>query len=315
MRLLFFFFSFYGYLFSNSHIFVYHRFDDFKHPSTNTSKQELIKQFDYLKNNNYKVVALEKIITKLKNKEDIPNNWIALTIDDSYKSFYTNGLEIFKKYNYPFTIYIYVKAVDKKYKDFTSWEELKHIKKYGSIGLHSYSHAHFLNISNETLIEDTKKALEIFEKNLNFKPKTYVYPYGEYNEQIENTIKKFGFEAILNQNIGSVTKNSNIFDINRIALVGKVNIKEKLKYKSLDVKWIEPKFYPKNGILTKVKAKVDPKIKTLKLYISSYGWRDVKVKNGLVNVDLNLKLKKRRSHVILGTNIFKISNKLLIKGK
>lgn len=59
------------------------------------------------------MVPLEKIIEKLKRKETIPSNWVALTIDDAYKSFYTQGLPLFKEYNYPFTLYVYVKATQK----------------------------------------------------------------------------------------------------------------------------------------------------------------------------------------------------------
>jgi peptidoglycan/xylan/chitin deacetylase (PgdA/CDA1 family) len=315
MKFIFFFLVLWIYSFSDSHIFVYHRFGDIKHPSTNTSIKELEKQFAYLQQHNYKVVPLQKILDRLKNKQTIPDDWVALTIDDSYKSFYTNGLEVFKKYNYPFTIFVYVKAVEKRYKDFTSWKELKQIQQYGSIGLHSYSHSHLLKLSNKELIEDTTKALRLFEKNLGFRPNIYVYPYGEYTQQIENTIKSFGFESVLNQSVGSVNKHSNIFDVNRIALVGDVNIKHKLRYKTLDVQWIEPTIYPKNGILTTVKARVDKKIKSVKLYVTGYGWQDIKVNDGLMNVKLNLKLKRVRNRVIIGTDVFTISNKLLIKGK
>ena len=101
MRYLFFIIISFSYLWANAHIFVYHRFVDDRYPSANTSKEELIKQFEYFKQNNYQVVPLEKIIEKLKKNEDIPSKWLALTIDDAYKSFYEHGLEIFKQYNYP----------------------------------------------------------------------------------------------------------------------------------------------------------------------------------------------------------------------
>ena len=39
--------------------------------------------------------------------------------------------------------------------------------------------------------------------------------------------------SILNQNNGSVNINSDVYDLNRVALVGKVDLKEKLKYKTL----------------------------------------------------------------------------------
>ena len=303
----------YLYLNANGHIFVYHRFGDSKHESTNTSIKELEQQFDYLKKYNYEVVPLSKIIDRLAKKENIPNNWVAFTIDDAYKSFYQNGLEIFKKYNYPFTLFVYVEATNKKYGDFMNWEEIKESSKYGDIELHSYSHEQLIKLSDEEIYNDTKKSFDIFEKEMGFKPKGYSYPYGEYDDRVKNVIKKFDFKYIANQNNGSINENSDIFDLNRVALVGKVNLKEKLKYKTLEVEWIEPQNYPKNGILTKVKAKVNPEVKTAKLFISTYGWQDIKVKNGIIDIKLDKKLNLKRNRIAISTDYYTISNKLLIK--
>ena len=309
--LLLFIFSFY--LQANGNIFVYHRFGDERHQSTNTTLQELEKEFEYFKSNNYKVVTVSQITQKLKNNEEIPDNWIAFTIDDAYKSFYTNALEIFKKYNYPFTLFVYVESTQKKYPDFMTWEEIKETSKYGEIALHSYGHKHLTKLSNEEIFDDTKKAYDMFVEKLGFKPLGYTYPFGEYDERVKDVIKKFDFEYIANQNNGSVNSKSDIFDINRVALVGDVNLKEKLKYKTLEANWIEPKEYPKDGILKHVKVQVDPSIKNAKLFISTYGWQDIKVKNGIIDVKLNKKLNLNRNRVAISTDYYTISNKLLIK--
>ena len=301
------------YLFCDAKVFIYHRFDDPKHQSTNTTTKELKAQFEYFKTNNYDVVPLEKILNKLKNKEDIPSNWVALTIDDTYKSFYQNGLKLFKEYNYPFTLFVYVEATENKYGDFMTWDELKEVKKYGEVELHSYSHPSLIKLSNEDIAKDTQKAINIFEKNMGYKAKIYSYPFGEYDDRVKNEILKFGFDSILNQNNGSVNSKSDIFDINRIALVENVNIKEKIKYKTLDVEWIEPKDYPKDGILKTVRAKVDPSIEKAKVFVSTYGWQDVKVNNGIIEIQLNKKLNLARNRVAISTDYYTISNKLLIK--
>ena len=303
----------YLYLNANAHIFVYHRFGDSKHESTNTSLQELEKEFEYFKANNYKVVTVSKIVEKLKNKEQIPNNWVAFTIDDAYKSFYQNSLELFKKYNYPFTLFVYVEATQKKYPDFMTWDEIKESSKYGEIELHSYSHKKLVKLTNEEIIKDTNLALEIFEKNLGFKPKAYSYPYGEYDERVKNEIKNFGFEYIMNQNNGSVNEKSDLFDLNRIALVGKINLEEKIKYKTLEANWIEPQVYPKDGILKHIKVEVNKDIKNAKLFISTYGWQDIKVKNGIIDIKLDKKLNLNRNRIAISTDYYTISNKLLIK--
>lgn len=301
------------YLFADAHIFTYHRFGDDRYPSTNTSISELRKEFEYFKNNNFKVVKTSQIIEKLKNKEEIPSNWVAFHIDDNYKSFYENGLALFKEYNYPFSLFVYVKATQDKYSDFMSWEQIKESSKYGEIALHSYSHDHLTHLSNEEIRKDTKKALELFESNLGFKPKGYVYPYGEYDLRVKNIIKEFNFDYIGNQNNGSISKNSDIYDLNRVALVGKINVKKKLKYKTLEANWITPKEYPKDAILKSVKVEVNPDIKNAKLYISTYGWQDIKVKNGIIDLKINKKLNLNRNRVAISTDYYTISNKLLIK--
>ena len=301
------------YLIADANIFVYHRFGDSKHQSTNTTLHELEKEFKYFKDNGYTVVPMLKIVEKLHKKETIPKKWVAFNIDDSYKSFYKNGLPLFKKYNYPFTLFIYVEATEKKYGDFMTWEQIKEASKYGEIALHSYSHKHLTHMSNQEILDDTKKSYDIFVNKLGFEPLGYVYPYGEYDDRVKKVMKQFDFKYIANQSVGNVSLKSDVYDINRIALVGKVNLKQKLKYKTLEATWVEPKNYPKNGVLKRVRVKINPEIKKALLYISGYGWKDIKVKNGIIDIKLNKKLKLARNRVAISTDYYKISSKLLIK--
>jgi len=316
MKFLFLFVLTVSYLFANAHIFVYHRFADDRYKSANTTIKELTKQFEYFKQNNYTVVPLSKIITKLEKKEAIPQKWIALTIDDAYKSFYEHGLKIFKKYNYPFSLYVYVEATNKHYGDYMNWDEIKESAKYGEIGLHSYSHPRLQNLTSHDIINDTKKAFDIFVSNTGITPESYAYPYGEFNQDVKNTLKNnFPFRAIFNQNTGSVKQNTDIFDIPRIALVGDVNIEHKLRYKTFDATWIEPQKFPEDGVLKRVTVKVDKRYKKLKLYITSEGWRDVPVKNGTIDLELNTYLKRARTRIMVGPDVFTISNKIINKIK
>jgi peptidoglycan/xylan/chitin deacetylase (PgdA/CDA1 family) len=315
MRYIFLLFiSTYLYLQADGHIFVYHRFGDTKHGSTNTSIKELKKEFEYFKNNGYKVVPIDNFFEKLEKKEPIPDNWVALTIDDAYKSFYKNGLAVFKEYGYPFALYVYTEATEKRYGDFMTWAQIKEAQKYGgTIGLHSYSHPRLTKLTLEEVKKDTQKSYELFTKRMGYKPQSYAYPYGEYTEDIKKVIKSFGFRGILNQSTGSVHVTSDPHDIYRIALVGKVNIKEKIKYNSFDAKWIEPTSFPKNGILKHIKAKVSKDIKKLNLYITGEGWREVNVNNGEVDEKVNIYLKNSRTRIILGQGYYKIASKIIIK--
>ncbi len=300
---------------ANAHIFVYHRFNDFKHPSTNISTNKLIKQFEYLKNNSYKVVSLSTLIEKLNKKENIPDNWVLLMIDDGYKSFYKHAFKIFKKYEYPFVLALYVKGINKEYKDFLTWTQVKEISNYGDISLHSYSHKHLIHLSSNEIYQDTKKGLDLIYNKLNLKVKSYVYPFGEYNQKVFKEINKFKFDAIFNQSPGSVYTNSDVLNIRRIPISSQTNLKQVFKYKTIDVKWIHPLIYPKDGILKTIYAKVNPKLTNLKLFITGYGWTNIVANNGIVKLKLNKYLKKNRIRLSLATNIYTRSSIMLIKNK
>jgi len=298
---------------ADAHIFVYHRFEDFRYPSTNTSIKELKKEFDYLKDNGYEVITLRRLVEAIKTKEKIPDNWVVLTIDDGYKSFYENALKLFKEYKYPFTLFVSTKPSEQGFQDFMNWKEINECSLYGEIGLHSHSHPHLTHLSDEEIKKDTKTAIRIFKKRLGFFPKYYAYPYGEYDERVKNIIKNFGFDAICNQNMGAIEEKSDIYNLDRIALVGKVNFAEKLKIKYLNAIWFEPKIYPKDSILKKVKIKIFEDVTKAELYITDLGWRWVRVKDGIIEEDLNVKLKKSRVRVIIKVKNSKINTKILVK--
>ena len=286
-------------IWADAHLFVYHRFGDAKHASTNVSLEVLKNQFDYFKNNDYEVISLNKLNKALKNKENIPDNWVVFCIDDSYKSFYKNGLALFKEYKYPFALFVYIEATDKSYSDFMTWEQIKEAQNYGEIGLHSYGHKHMVSLSPEAIRKDTDKALTSFKKNLGYMPKYYAYPYGEFDESVKKEITSYGFDLVLNQNVGAVSKISPHDDLDRIALTGDVNLKHKLRIKYLNAQWHSPKNYPTNGKLNEIHVTMASSIKKAELYVSGGGWERIKIEDGVFKSTQTYPLRFNRTRVII----------------
>ena len=302
-------------LWADAHIFVYHRFGDSRHSATNTSLAVLKKQFDYFKTHGYEVVPLSRLVGALRNGEPVPDRWVILTIDDSFKSFYRNGLPIFKRYGYPFTLFVYVKATEERYGDFMNWDQVREAAKYGEIGYHSYAHAHMVSLSDEALRKDFQKGLALMRKRLGFMPRSFAYPYGEYDARVKKIAESYGFAVICNQNVGAVSAKSDRYDLNRIALTGDPTLSDKLRLKFLPATWISPKKWPKNGVVGRVKIRIDEPQKAKKgwLYLTGYGWKKVPIVDNEVDVDLNRPLKYRRSRLILKLRRDKISTKILVK--
>lgn len=314
-RLLYLFLLLSPYLFADGHIFVYHRFDDNRYPTTNTSTAELEREFSYLKKNGYKVVPLIDIVSKVKANEKVPKNWVALTIDDGFKTFYTNGLPIFKKYNYPFTLFIAVKYTEKKYKDYVSWKQLKEIAKYGDVEFHTYGHGHYGQMSDKAIKEDMDKGLKLMKKHLDYDPTLFVYAYGESDDRVKKVVEQYNFKAVFNQNIGAVQGEcSDEYDLDRSALVGKAPFKLYLKFKELcGVTFQQPTVFPKDKIVKTVEITLDDKtITSADVFISNNGWTKVKVKNGKILWNANKKVKLNR--IKIGVKV-KSKIKLMVLSK
>ena len=299
-------------LWADAHIFIYHRFGDSRYPSTNTSIEELRKEFDYFKNNGYEVIPLQKLVEALQHKQTIPDNWVVLTIDDNYQSFYDNGLALFREYNYPFSMFIYVDATDKKYGDFMRWEKLKEIAQYGALEFHSLGHPHMTQMSDEALKKDFEVGLSLFEKNLGFKPHYFSYPFGEFSPRVKSIAQSFGFEAMLNQNMGAVSSLSDPMDLDRSALVGKSDLQNFLKYKTLDASWVEPTTLLKDGKVGRLHVKTSQTSKKGGIYITEHGYREAKLENGEFIADINKTLTQERTRIMVSVGNH-ISTKLLVK--
>ena len=287
------------YLWANAHLFVFHRFDDTKHLSTNTSTKTLRAEFEFLKQNNYKVISLKRLHEAFQKGEKIDDKWVVLTIDDSFKSFYDNGLPLFKEYGYPFTLFVYVQANVGHYGDYMSWDQIREASRYGEIGFHSYGHPHLVSLSNLEIYQDSKKGLDLMRKELGYTPKYYAYPYGEYDERVRSQLELFDFDLIINQNAGAIAKQSDPHDLDRTALTGANNIKVKLRTTALPTEWIYPKAWPKNGKITTLKATLPKNITKIEYYISGYGWKRASVNNGQLSTKVDKKLKMKRTRIFL----------------
>lgn len=305
------------FLFADGHIFVYHRFDDTRYPTTNISTKELRKEFNYLKKNGYKVVPLIEIIKKVNANEEVPSKWVAFSIDDGFKSFYTHGLKVFKEYHYPFTLFIAVKYTEKNYKDYVSWSQLKEISKYGQVEFHSYGHGHFGQMSDAKIKADMDRGLALMKQHLDYEPTLFVYPYGEYDDRVATVIEQYGFKAIFNQNIGAVQGVcSDAHDIDRSAVVGSNahDFKLYLKFQELcGVDFKQPSVYPKDKIVKTVEVTLEDKsITSADIFISNNGWTKVKVNNGKILWHANKRVKLNR--IKIGVKV-KSKIKLMVLSK
>ena len=198
---------------------MYHRFGDSKYPSTNIKKEQFIKHINELLKPKYNVINIEKALLAINNNELVKDRSVVITIDDAYSSVYKYAWPIFKKYNLPFTLFVSTDVIDNKTPGYMSWEEIRTLRDHGvSIGSQTKSHPHMFKLNKKKIIEELSISNKRFIDEIGSAPKIFAYPYGEYNLDVLEQVKSFGFIAAFGQHSGVAHKSLGMYELPRFAM-------------------------------------------------------------------------------------------------
>ena len=119
-------------------IFMYHKFDVSKYPSTNITLDQFEKHLAEFSQPKYNVKSLDYIVDTIINDGDLPNNTIGISVDDADKSFLTTAWPRFKEKGFPVTLFVTTSTIVKNNKNYLNWDEIRQLKADGVvIGSHS----------------------------------------------------------------------------------------------------------------------------------------------------------------------------------
>ena len=180
-----------------NNILVYHRFNDERFPSTNTTLKQFEEQIQYLKSNKYKFITLTELIANPEMKEKS----ISITVDDAYQSFYKFGFPVLKKYDISATLFLSTDTVGSS--EHLNWTQLKELSSYGiDIQNHTHSHSRMPDQTIEEIENEILISQKIIFDNLGFEPDLFAYPYGETSIEVQEIVKKY-FKAAFGQHSGA----------------------------------------------------------------------------------------------------------------
>jgi peptidoglycan/xylan/chitin deacetylase (PgdA/CDA1 family) len=133
--------------------------------------------------------------------------YVSLRFDDGWKS-QLNAYELLKKYNLTGSIYIISGFMGKE--GYMSWADVEKVSEIMEIGGHTVNHADLKNLRTSQDYENEigNDFRTLTEKG--FKVKTFVYPYGNYNNIAVRVVKKYYIGAST-QDIGVNTQGANLF--------------------------------------------------------------------------------------------------------
>ncbi len=235
-----------------ANVFIYHRFNDSRYPSTNISLQDFRAHLDLLSQQKFNVLTLGQVVDKLQKGLSLPQRCAVISVDDAYRSFLTDGWPLLKEYGYPATLFVSTDTVGGG--EYLSWQELRLLQEEGvEIGNHSASHAYLLDrLSSESeegwtkrVTGDVRLSQQAFKSHLGSTPKLYAYPFGEFAPELVALVKSAGFTAAFGQQSGVVAAGQDSFHLPRFPVGGRyaslAEFRNRLYMKSLSVRVVSPK--------------------------------------------------------------------------
>tara|TARA_B110000263_G_C15258569_1_gene487681 strand:- start:16 stop:1071 length:1056 start_codon:yes stop_codon:yes gene_type:complete len=206
---------------------MYHRFDENKYPSTNIKNEVFLKHLEEIDKFEIEFIDFNKF--KKVIKSNISKNYLLLTIDDAFSSFYLNAWPILKQKKIPFVLFVNTKNIGNY--GYMTWRQIKEINKSNlvTIGNHSHSHEYLIDWSDVEIINDLTKSIKIFKKELGYSPEVFSYPFGEYSSNLKKIVSNLSFEFAFGQHSGVIDPTKDFLELPRFPINEKYGEIERFK--------------------------------------------------------------------------------------
>ena len=200
-------------------VFMYHKFDTSKYPSTNITIEQFeshLKEFLLPK---YSILPINLIVDTIINDGQLPNNTIGISIDDADNSFFYVAWPKFKERGFPVTLFVNTSTIGENNKQYLNWKQIRQLKKEGvTIGAHSHLHNHMPDMSIAEIKKEIEISNKIFLKEIGEIPTLFAYPYGETDERIIDILKTYKYKVAFGQHSGVINETSNFYYLPRFSL-------------------------------------------------------------------------------------------------
>ena len=195
---------------------MYHRFEENKYPSTNIKNEIFLQHLEEINNSNIEFITYQKF--KKLIETEIDKNYILLTIDDAFESFYINAWPILKDKKIPFILFVSTREVGKF--GYMTWDQIKEVgtSKLATIGNHSHSHEYLIDWNEKKIKDDLNNSIKIFKKQLGYSPEVFSYPFGEYSSELKNIVSDLKFKFAFGQHSGVIDKSKDLLELPRFPI-------------------------------------------------------------------------------------------------
>ncbi len=209
-------------------VLCYHIVEAPAAPRMHIDRETFRQHLRYLEMTGYNVIPLRHLYEYVTGtRASIPRNAVVITIDDGWRSTYTEAFPELQKRKFPFTVFIYPNIIGQTSNALT-WKQIKEMADAGvDVQSHSLSHPYLTKRHHrsqtdksyaEWLAKELAESRRILEKETGKKVQFLAYPYGDFDERVAEASAKAGYAAALTCEFGRVRKGSDPLKMKRFVI-------------------------------------------------------------------------------------------------
>lgn len=208
-------------------ILCYHVVESPSDTQFTISRETFDRQMAYLSAAGYRVIPLSQVADYLTGKRrSLPPNAVVLTIDDGWRSTYTEFFPITRRYGFTFTAFVYPKFVGMgRYA--VTWEQLREMADAGvEIESHALSHPFLARTRGQFssaryaqwLAHELIDSKKIIEQHTGKPVRSLAYPYGDFDSAVVAQTRAAGYDAAVTATFGAVREGHDPYRLNRVVI-------------------------------------------------------------------------------------------------
>jgi peptidoglycan/xylan/chitin deacetylase (PgdA/CDA1 family) len=193
----------------------------------------LRRQLEFLSGHGYVGLKCSDVFSSLlktpSRKSEMSASGVALTFDDAYASFAGVVLPLLKEFGFTATVFPVVEKIGGvsdwgrlagvPARPLMDWSELKDAVSEGiEVGSHGLTHRYLPELPLSELAREIKESKDRLEQALGVEVSTFCYPYGAYNETVQEMVRHAGYLQSCAMNYDICGRRASPMEMPRIAM-------------------------------------------------------------------------------------------------
>ena len=207
----------------------YHNFSNTKAKTEMRMRtSEFCRQMQYIRDAGLSVITMEDFLEWRFGTRQLPERCVLITLDDGWKSVYTDAYPVMRAYGYPFTLFLYTSYVQVQGDSLTKEQIQEMMANGATIGSHSSNHLYprmwkrykqdseqYSQQVQEEITASGEKLKEWFGNC-----STYCYPGGYHTPPMEEALENGSYRAAFTVIPEKVTIEETPYQIHRYMVFG-----------------------------------------------------------------------------------------------